>query len=71
MCMYSWEIQKLLELRNYLLNSEEYLNVCNTSPQINRISYNGYEDNFNMTTKDNYHFKFKVKRLEENKNREG
>lgn len=60
--MYSHEIQQLLELRNYLLTVKEYFNICNTSPQIREVSYNPFENNFYIETKDNYNFKFKVKK---------
>lgn len=58
--MYSWEIQQLLELRNYLLSVKEYLEICDKSSQIIRVQYLG-EDNFKITTSDNYEFNFKVK----------
>lgn len=60
--MYSHEIQKWLELRNYLLTVKEYFNICKTSPQIREVSYNSFEDTFNIITDDNYNFKFKVKK---------
>ena len=61
--MYSWEIQQLLEYRNYLISNKEYFNILDTSPQIRGIEYKPYEDNFYMWTDDNYNFKFKVYRL--------
>ncbi len=60
--MYSWEIQQLMELRNYLLTVKEYFNICETSPQIREVSYNPYEDNFKIETEDRYKFNFKVKK---------
>lgn len=59
--MYSWEIQELMQLRNYLLTVEEYLHICSTSPQIREVSYNAYENNFNIKTDDKYDWTFKVK----------
>ena len=61
--MYSWEIQKLLELRNYVLSVKEYFDLCDNSPQIVRVTYNPYEDSFLIKTSDNYEFKFKVRKL--------
>lgn len=61
--MYSWEIQKLLELRNYILSVKEYFDLCDNSPQIVRVTYNPYEDSFLIKTNDNYEFKFKVRKL--------
>ena len=62
--MYSYEIQNLMELRNYLLTVKEYLYICQTSPQIREVSYNPFEDNFYINTDDRYKFKFKVKKRE-------
>ena len=60
--MYSWEIQKLLELRNYLLSVKEYFYICDTSPQITRVSYDSYNNDFIIETADRYKFKFKIKK---------
>lgn len=61
--MYSWEIQKLLELKNYLLSVKEYYDICDNSPQIIRVYYDIFEDSFHLITNDNYEFKFKVRKL--------
>jgi len=58
--MYSHEIKQLLELRNYLISNKEYFNIISTSPQINYIKYDNYNDNFYISTDDRYNFKFKV-----------
>lgn len=52
--MYSYEIQKLLEIKNYLIEAEEYLKICKESPQINFIKYEPFSDSFEMSTNDNY-----------------
>ncbi len=59
--MYSYEINETLESQNYNIDSEAYMNICNTSPQISRVKYEPFEDNFNIWTNDNYHWTFKVK----------
>lgn len=59
--MYSYEINKTLESQNYNIDSETYMDICNTSPQISRVKYEPFEDNFNIWTNDNYHWAFKVK----------
>ena len=59
--MYSWEIEQLLKLRNYLLDVKEYFEICDKSPQITRVSYNPYDDNFTIETSDNYKLTFKVR----------
>ena len=62
--MYSWEIQQLMELKNYIIYVDEYLKICNTSPQIREINYNAFEDKFHIATDDRYDFNFKVKKRE-------
>ena len=64
--MYSHEIEQLLEIKNYLISSKEYMKVSDIkeNPQINHIKYEPYDDTFQIDTKDNYHFKFKVYRKE-------
>ena len=62
--MYSWEIQKLLELKQYLINVKEYLKICETSPQIREVKYDPYNDNFMIDTDDHYKVYFKVKKEE-------
>lgn len=62
--MYSHEIQKLLEIKKYLLEKEEYIEILNSSSQISYIKYEPYDDEFKIDTKDNYHFKFKIKKKE-------
>lgn len=61
--MYSEEIKRLLEFKNYLLTSKEYIEMCEKSPQIVRVTYNPFEDTFRVITSDNYEFRFKVRKL--------
>lgn len=58
--MYSWEIDNLMKLRDYIISNEEYFKLFETSPQINYIEYQNCNDIFRMTTDDRYEFKFKV-----------
>ena len=62
--MYSWEIEKLLQMRNYLIEGQEYIEISDIkkNPQINRVKYDPYNDDFEIWTNDNYDFKFKVKK---------
>ncbi len=67
--MYTWEIEKLLKLKNYILYCDEYLHIVKTSPQIKKIKYNAYDDTFETWTKEdngsiNY-FKYKVRKRED------
>ena len=60
--MYSWEIKKLLELKEYIISSNEYAYILNTSPQISGVEYKAFEDTFYLWTDDNYTLKFKIKK---------
>lgn len=57
--MYSYEIEKLLKLRNYLVSVQEYLEITK-SPQIDHIKYEN--DMFFLWSTDGYTFKFKIKK---------
>lgn len=59
--MYSWEIDELIKIRNYILEVSEYDKICKESPQIDFIQYKPYLDDFYIHTSDNYNFNFKVK----------
>lgn len=50
--MYTWEIEELLKIKNYLLTGEEYLNMVKTSPQIKRIKYNDSDSTIEIWTKE-------------------
>jgi hypothetical protein len=67
--MYSWEIAKLLELRQYVLDVKEYFDLCSNSPQITRVTYNPYDDKIKVLTSDKYEFNFKIKRKEDKNGR--
>lgn len=58
--MYSFEIENLLKERNYVVDSETYMHICKTSPQIVRIVFNKDNSNFYIHTNDNYNFELKV-----------
>lgn len=58
--MYSWEIQQLMEYKNYLLTCKEYIDMVFGSSQINRVRYNPYSNDYEIWTSDNYYTKFKV-----------
>lgn len=58
--MYSWEIQNFLNSKNLYITPEDYRKIVTESPQINEIIYDVYDDNFIITTNDNYSWKFKI-----------
>lgn len=58
--MYSSEIENILKQNNYNIDSETYIHICNSSPQITNVRYDSFNDNFTINTSDNYFFKFNV-----------
>lgn len=59
--MYSKEIQELIEIKNYIISLNDYINIIQTSPQIDHVLYK--DEYFNLFTTDNYHFKLKIKEV--------
>ena len=57
--MYSEEIQRLLELRNYYVSYKEYIEIIK-SPQIDHIKYEN--QGFSIWTTDGYSFKLKLRK---------
>lgn len=62
--MYSYEIEELINLKQQVITIQEYINIIQTSPQVDHILYN--QDHFEMFTEDNYKFKFKIKEIRKN-----
>lgn len=57
--MYSEEIKRLLEERNYLVSVKEYVKIVK-SPQVDHVKYKNQE--FNIYTTDGYKFKLQVRK---------
>ena len=62
--MYSWEITQFFEQRNYKIDSEDYLKICNSSNQISKIKYEPFGNNLGIWTNDKYYWKITVYRKE-------
>lgn len=62
--MKSKEIKELLEIKNYLIEMQDYYKIIWSSPQINKLDYNKEKDNFFISTDDRFEFNFKVKKKE-------
>lgn len=62
--MKSKEIKELLEIKNYLIEMQDYYRIIWNSPQINKINYNKEKDSFFISTDDKCEFNFKVKKKE-------
>lgn len=58
--MYSYEIQQVLETQGYSISPGTYTKICNTSPQINHIKYDPYNNSFKMEA-DGYCWNFTIK----------
>lgn len=56
--MYSWEIDKLIRINNYILSPDEYKKIIISSPQIIKNTYEPYSDKYVIKTEDNYLWKF-------------
>lgn len=59
--MYSYEIERLLLIKQNVITISEYFEIISTSPQITHIKYTAWDDTTEINTEDKYHFKFKVK----------
>ena len=62
--MYSWEITHFFEQRNYKIDSEDYLKICNSSNQIFKVKYEPFGNYLGIWTNDNYYWKITVYRKE-------
>mgnify|MGYP001042865563 FL=1 len=62
--MYSSEIDQIIESQYYNIDSETYIDICNTSPQISRVKYDPYDNKYEIWTNDNCHWKINVYRKE-------
>lgn len=62
--MFSQEIDNIMKSFSYDLDSETYIYILKTSPQIRKVEYLSFEDMFELETDDRYYWKFKVHRKE-------
>lgn len=60
--MYSYEIDNYLRSHNWNLTAKEYIEICNlkSNPQISRISYNPFLNDFTVCTDDNWNWTFTI-----------
>ena len=63
--MYDWEITQILQQNQNNIDSETYLYICSTSPQLNHIKYEPYGNFFEMWSKYGNYWKFTVYHEEE------
>ncbi len=66
--MYSYEIDNILKNNNHAIDSEVYINIIQTSPQINHVKYSPYSDNYEMWSDIGEYWNFKVYNKERQKN---
>ena len=58
--MYDWELTQYISERRGQLSNNEYMYICNTSPQIDHIKYDAWSDKFEMWSKNGCYWSFKV-----------
>ena len=58
--MYSCEINQFFEQRNYNIDSEDYIKICNSSNQISKIKYEPFGNYFEIWPGDGYYWKITV-----------
>lgn len=58
--MYSYEIKNILEEQRYIINSNTYKEILDTSKQINYIKYNPYNGSTYLSTTDGYSWSFRI-----------
>lgn len=61
--MYDYEIDNIMQSRNYHIDSETYFKIFSASPQVKNVKYSPYGDYFEVWSKDRY-WKFSVYRKE-------
>lgn len=61
--MYDYEIDNIMQSKNYRIDSETYFNIFSASPQVKNVKYSPYSDYFEAWSKDRY-WKFSVYRKE-------
>ena len=62
--MYSWEINQIMESTNFNLDSETYLHILSSSPQIRSVSYKPYGNYFEIVDDEHNCWKFNVYKKE-------
>lgn len=62
--MYDYEITNFLQSRNYEIDSESYLRICFSSPQLDHIKFDPYDCSYEVWSKDGAYWKFKVYKKE-------
>lgn len=60
--MYSWQIDKLLSEKQYVISRQDYEILTDTvqNPQINNVKYNPYDDKFSLSTTDGFSWTFTI-----------
>lgn len=58
--MYSWEITKIMKDYDFYLPSHVYLDMTETSPQINHVMFNAWNSRFEMWDTEGEYWNFEV-----------
>lgn len=59
--MYGYEIDNIMQSKNYRIDSGTYFNIFSASPQVKNVKYSPYGDYFEAWNNDKY-WKFSVYR---------
>lgn len=64
--MYSWELDQFIKDRSNTLTVSEYFEVTDftKNPQLARVKYNAYEDDFQIITNDGFSWIVRLKKYE-------
>ena len=65
--MYSHEIELAMKNNNYNIDSKTFMNILQTSPQIDHTRYNAYDKTYELWTRDGLYAKFTVYCIDEEK----
>lgn len=61
--MYSYEITNIMNQQNFNIDPNIYINIIQTSPQIDRVIYKPFGNYYEMWDKDGCYWKFNVNKI--------
>lgn len=59
--MYSYEIDEMIKIKDWILKPKDYLRIY-SSPQITHLHYDAYSNKYHIYTDDDYHWEFEVRK---------
>jgi hypothetical protein len=61
--MYSYEITNIMNQQNFNIDPNIYINIIQTSPQIDHVIYKPFGDYYEMWGKDGCYWKFNINKI--------